>query len=180
MLSDRQIPYVGLVGWSGSGKTTLLETLIAAFDERGVRVGVVKHTHHRNLQTDEPGKDSWRFGKAGAVHTTLWTPDRVVHTHRCRKPLPLSAVLANVHGVDLILVEGYKGGAYPKLEVVRAAQAASNVDDPLLIPDLEGRVACVTDVPDLPWEGPYFDFDDVDALVDFIQRQIMGGAAGDN
>lgn len=178
MLHDGQIPYIGFVGWSGSGKTTLLEALIAEFELRGVRTAVVKHTHHRNLQTDKLGKDSWRFGEAGAVHTSLWAPDRVVHTHRCQEPLPLSAVLAGVHDVDLILVEGYKGDVYLKIEVVRAAQAASNHDDPLLIPDLEGRIACVTDLPDLPFDGPLFGFDELEALADFVQVQARNNIGG--
>ena len=113
MSVEMEIPFVGLVGWSGSGKTTLLEALIAEFDRRGVRVAVVKHTHHRHLQTDSPGADSWRFGQAGAIHTTLWAPDQVVHTHRCRAPYSLAEVLAGVHDVDLIFIEGHKAGAYP-------------------------------------------------------------------
>ena len=178
MWCDHGIPYIGFVGWSSSGKTTLLEALIAEFDRRGMRTAVVKHTHHRNLQTDKPGKDSWRFGQAGAVHTALWTPDRVVQTHRCTEPFTLSEVLAGVHDVDLILVEGYKGGSYHKIEVVRADQAASIQEDPLLIPDLDGRVACVTDIPDLPFDGPTYGFDEIGALADFIvdqTRVVTGG-----
>ena len=173
MRSDGHIPYVGVVGWSGSGKTTLLEALILEFDRRGMRVAVVKHTHHRHLQTDRPGKDSWRFGDVGAVHTALWAPDRVVHTHRWDEVPSLSTVLAGVHNVDLIFVEGYKESHYPKIEVVRAAQAASNDRDPLLIPDLAGRIACVTDVPDLPCTVPTFKFDEVEELADFIQDRVM-------
>jgi len=135
-------------------------------------VAVVKYTHHRHLQTDQPGKDTWRFEQAGAVHTTLWSPDRVVHTHRYARPPSPDLVLQDVHDVDVILIEGYKGGHYPKIEVVRAARVDSHPEDPVLIPDLEDRVACVTDLPDPPFEGPTFPFYQVDALADFILTRL--------
>jgi molybdopterin-guanine dinucleotide biosynthesis protein MobB len=173
MERDGRIPYIGFVGWSGSGKTTLLEALLSEFKRRGLRIAVVKHTHHRNIQTDRQGKDSRRFADAGAVHTTLWAPDRLVHTHRSRDARSLSFVLAGVYDADLILVEGYKGGRYPKIEVVRGAQAASNPDDPLLIPGLDGRLAFVTDMSDLPSAVPTFGFDEVEELADFIENRVM-------
>ena len=37
---------VCIAGWSDSGKTTLIERLIPLLMGRGLRVGVVKHTHH--------------------------------------------------------------------------------------------------------------------------------------
>ncbi len=167
-MSDNEIPIVAFVGRSGAGKTTLLERVIAALDVRGVRVAVVKHTHHTGLATDLPGTDSRRLWEAGAQHTTLWAPDRVAHTHRTASPPTLATVLRDIHDVDVILIEGDKHGALPKIEVVRAA-----VDLALL--DIEGRIACVTDAPDLAWEGPRFGFDDagVAALADFIHKFVV-------
>ena len=77
-------------------------------------------------------------------------------------------VLRDIHDVDVILVEGDKRGPLPKIEVVRAAV------DPALL-DIEGRIACVTDVPALAWDGPRFSFDDggIAALADFIQSTVM-------
>ncbi|NBD35297.1 MAG: molybdopterin-guanine dinucleotide biosynthesis protein B [Chloroflexi bacterium] len=166
--SDNATAIVAFVGRSGAGKTTLLERVIAALDARGVRVAVVKHTHHTGLATDLPGTDSRRLWEAGAQHTTLWAPDRVAHTHRTASPPTLAMVLRDIHDVDVILVEGDKRGDLPKIEVVRAAV------DPALL-DLEGRIACVTDAPALAWDGPRFSFDDagIAALADFIQSTVM-------
>ena len=167
-MSHHDIPIVAFVGRSGAGKTTLLEQVVAALDARGVRVAVVKHTHHTGLATDLPGTDSRRLWEAGAQHTTLWAPDRVAHTHRASTPPTLAAVLRDIHDVDVILVEGDKRGSLPKIEVVRAAV------NPALL-GIEGRIACVTDAPDLAWEGPRFSFDDAGlaALADFIQTTVM-------
>jgi molybdopterin-guanine dinucleotide biosynthesis protein MobB len=161
------IPVVSFVGRSNSGKTTLLEKLIVLLRQRGYRVGVVKHTVRADVETDLPGTDTRRLWEAGAEHVAFVTPDRIVHTRRYTAPPPLEAALADVGDVDLIFIEGFKYGAYPKIEVVRAAR------DPALIPDLEGRVACVTDVPDLRCGVPCFAFDDIVGLVDFVEEQLV-------
>ena len=36
----------GFAGWSGSGKTTLIEQVIPCIAGRGLKVSVIKHTHH--------------------------------------------------------------------------------------------------------------------------------------
>jgi len=158
---------VSFVGRSNSGKTTLLEKLIALLRQRGYRVGVVKHTLRAGVETDLPGTDTRRLWEAGAEHVAFVTPDRIVHTRRYAELPPLEAALAGVGDVDLLLIEGFKYGPYPKIEVVRAAR------DPALIPDLEGRIACVTDVPDLACDGPIFPFDDVAGLADLVERVVI-------
>lgn len=162
------LPVLGFFGRSGSGKTTLLEKVIGELARRGYRVAVLKHTRARNVETDLPGKDTRRLWEAGAAHTAFLVSDRIVHTHRYAAEPPLSEALAGIHDVDLILVEGDKHDALPKLEVVRAAC------DPQPIPEITGRIAYVTDVADLPdAEGlPHFSLEDVPALADFIERQL--------
>ena len=157
---------LSFIGRSNSGKTTLLEKLIPALIRRGYRIAVVKHTLRRDVETDIPGKDTRRLWDAGAAHTTFITPDRIVHTHRCAAEPSLDEALRDIRDVDVILLEGYKGGNLPKIEVIRAAR------DTALIPGLEGRVACVTDVPDLCYDVPRFGFDDIVPLADFIESLI--------
>jgi molybdopterin-guanine dinucleotide biosynthesis protein MobB len=160
------IPYLGFVGHSGSGKTTLLIHLIPELKRRGYDVAVVKYTHHRHVETDLPGKDTRRLWDAGAAHTAFLAQDRVVHTHRYASPPSLEEALVGIHDVDLVLVEGYKGGDYPKVEVVRRA------NHPASLPNVEGRVACITDVGELPWEGPRLALDDVGAVADFVEAWL--------
>lgn len=132
---------LGIVGWSGSGKTTLLEFLIRELSQRAYRLNLIKHSHH-DVQTEPAHKDSARLRMAGAVQTVLVSPFRVVTTHELRGAAEpdLGQLLASLAGADLCLVEGYKGGAIPKLEVHRPALAKP----PLYLQD-PGIIALVSD-----------------------------------
>ncbi|HRT32352.1 MAG TPA: molybdopterin-guanine dinucleotide biosynthesis protein B [Anaerolineae bacterium] len=165
------IPCFSFVGRSGVGKTTVLERVVAALAQRGYRVAAIKHTRHADLETDLPGKDTRRFWDAGAVQTVLITPERVAQVRRVAAPA-LGDVLAGIRDVDVVLVEGDKTGPLPKIEVVRAACA------PDVLPDLVGRIACVTDVPDLSWDGLAFALDADMALANFIEEWIVAAQAG--
>ena len=113
-------PYVmSIVGKSGSGKTTLLERLLPELRRRGLRVGVLKHHHHMS-SFDTPGKDTYRLAEAGAELVVGASPVQVAVFHRTEGSADLDAVIAtHFADVDLVLTEGYKRGAYPKIEVHR-------------------------------------------------------------
>lgn len=137
MLAPHRTPLFALVGYSGSGKTTLLETLVQRWSQQGIRIGVVKHTHH-DIDPDRPGKDSWRHRRAGAAQVTLVGPKRWILTRELSddaqsqtddagKPhhddARLAEVLTAMTGNDLILIEGFKTAGVPKLEVWSSALA---------------------------------------------------------
>jgi molybdopterin-guanine dinucleotide biosynthesis protein B len=113
---------LGVVGWSGSGKTTLLEVLVASLAGDGLRVNVVKHSHH-DVALEPPHKDSARLRRAGAAEVMLASPYRIAIMRELRgapEP-PLADLLRQLAPAGLTLVEGYKWEAFPKLEVYRAA-----------------------------------------------------------
>jgi molybdopterin-guanine dinucleotide biosynthesis protein B len=111
---------LGVVGWSGSGKTTLLEYLVGQLAAEGVRVNVIKHSHH-DIVLEPPHKDSARLRTAGAAEVMIASPYRFAIQHELRgAPEPsLEENLARLAPADLTLVEGYKWAAIPKLEVFR-------------------------------------------------------------
>jgi len=131
----------GFAGWSGSGKTTLIERIIPRLTARGVRVSVIKHAHH-GFDVDKPGKDSWRHREAGASEVLLVSDQRWVLMHELRdEPEPgLHAQLRCLSRCDLVLVEGFKDVAIPKIEVHRPSQGR-----PLLHPGNPAIVAVATD-----------------------------------
>ena len=155
----------GIAGYSGAGKTMLLESILPLLTAHGLRVSVLKHTHH-DFDLDRPGKDSFRHRQAGAIEVLLAGGRRWVLMHELRdSPEPtLSAHLACFSPCDLVLVEGFKHEAIPKLEVYRPANGKPPLwpDDPLI-------VAVASDVPaigtGLP---PWFDVNDSQAIVRFI------------
>ena len=112
----------GITGYSGAGKTTLLEALIPLFVARGLRVSLIKHTHH-DFDIDTPGKDSWRLREAGCAEVMLLSNRRwaLMHELRSAAEPDLAEQIALLSPCDLVLIEGYKEAPYPKLEVHRAA-----------------------------------------------------------
>jgi molybdopterin-guanine dinucleotide biosynthesis protein B len=113
---------VGLAGWSGAGKTTLIERLIPYFTAQGLLVSTIKHAHH-DVEIDRPGKDSYRHREAGASEVLLASSSRIVLMQELRgapEP-PLPALIARLAPVDLVLIEGFRAAACPKVEVHRSA-----------------------------------------------------------
>ena len=69
-------PIISIVGRSGSGKTTLLESLIAELKKRGLKVAVVKHSHHAD-DLDSAAKDTWRLTRAGSALSAINSLDHL-------------------------------------------------------------------------------------------------------
>jgi molybdopterin-guanine dinucleotide biosynthesis protein B len=157
---------IGLAGWSGSGKTTLLTKVIPCIVARGLKVSTIKHAHH-SFDIDQPGKDSHIHRMAGATEVLVGSGRRwaIVHELRGEAEPTLAALLEKVSPVDLVLVEGYKGGSHPKLEVYRAA-----VGKPLLYPDDPAIVAIASDEPLPGARVPVVDLDDVERISDILLR----------
>lgn len=107
----------GVTGWKNTGKTHLMERLVAEFCARGLAVSTIKHAHHAT-DIDQPGRDSYRHRAAGAREVILASGQRWALMHELRgAPEPdLEVLIAHLVPVDLVLVEGYKAGAHPKIE----------------------------------------------------------------
>jgi len=157
----------GLAGWSGSGKTTLLEKLLPLFVAHGLRVATIKQAHH-DVDLDQPGKDSYRHRAAGASEVLLTSSARWALLHELRdEPEPgLAQHLARLSPCDLVLVEGFKQEALPKLEIHRPANGKA-----LLYPGDRHIIAIASDAPlDAPL--PSFDLDDPAAIAGFILHHL--------
>lgn len=116
-------PAVAFVGLSGSGKTTLIERLVPALVARGRRVAVLKHSSDAH-PLDKPGSDTQRFTDAGAHAVAFVTPEG---TQLLSGFADEAAALGHVQGLaaaDLVLVEGWKRGPLPKIEVRRPGAPA--------------------------------------------------------
>ena len=117
-------PAVCIVGRKNSGKTTLTVALAAELGRRGRRVATIKHGHHA-FETDEPGRDSWRHFNEGRAEATIMAgTGKVALVMRIDgepDPERLIAELYAGRGYDIVLIEGWKHGALPKIEVFRRA-----------------------------------------------------------
>jgi len=155
---------IGLAGWSGSGKTTLLTKVIPRLTARGLSVSTLKHAHHA-FDVDQPGKDSHSHRMAGASEVLVGSAARwaLVHELRGTAEPTLADLLGKLSPVDLVIVEGYKREAHPKLEVHRAA-----VRKPLLHPEDPHIIAIAADQPVPQAKVPVIALDDVEAVVDIM------------
>lgn len=154
---------IGLAGWSGAGKTTLLRRLIPALTATGLRISTVKHAHHE-FDIDQPGKDSWEHRQAGATEVLIGSANRWALMHELRgAPEPgLADLLAHLSPVDLVLVEGFKRGPHPKIEVHRHANGK-----PFLHPDDPSIVALASDVAP-PGPISRVGLDDIDGVAALV------------
>jgi molybdopterin-guanine dinucleotide biosynthesis protein B len=156
---------IGLAGWSGAGKTTLLARLIPCLARRGIAVSTVKHAHHA-FDVDTPGKDSYEHRRAGARQVLVSSARRwaLMTELRDGQPEPdLGVLLSRLSPVDLVVVEGFKRDAHPKIEVFRAAN-----DKPWRHPEDPAIRAIASDVPPPPPGSrlPWAHLDDVERIAD--------------
>ena len=154
----------GLAGWSGAGKTTLIEALLSDITARGLRVSTLKHAHH-SFDLDLPGKDSHRHRAAGASEVMVVSANRWAQIHELRgAPEPsFEDMVARLTPVDLLLVEGFKRHAHPKLEIHRPS-----LGKPPLWPEDPDIVAVASDASMPGIRVRWLDLDNSSAIARFI------------
>ena len=162
-----KIPVYSVVAFSGTGKTTMLEKLVVELKSRGIRLAVVKHDAH-DFDIDRAGKDSWRFSQAGADVVAIASGTKAAIMEN--RFVMFEDVIARISGVDLIITEGYKTGAYPKIALRRSATGNDFAVPP------EDCFALMSDTS-VETDAPVFALEDVCGLADFILRDC--GLLGD-
>ena len=160
---------IGLAGWSGSGKTTLITKLVPCLLARGLTVSTLKHAHH-GFDLDKPGKDSFMHRAAGATEVIISSAKRwaILHELRAEEEWDMAALVGKMSPVDLVLVEGFKRDAFPKLEIHRAVNGKPllHLEDPHIV-----AVACDSALP--ASTVPVVDLNDIDAIADLLLKHAV-------
>jgi len=170
------LPLLGFAAYSGTGKTTLLCKLIPLLKTQGIRIAVVKHSHH-HFDIDHPGKDSYELRESGANQIVVASRKRtaiiIEHPDEAEEP-NLERALNNIHydNLDLILVEGFKQAEFPKIELHRQA-----LDKPYLYPDDKNIIAIALDhkleTSNTNKKPTTLDINKPQEIVDFIVENIL-------
>ena len=158
------------------GKTTLLERLVPELTSRGLTVSLIKHSH-KSIDIDRPGKDSYRLREAGCSEVVLLGNERWALMHELRgAPEPsIDYLLGRLQPCDLVLIEGFKHGHFPKVEVWRP-----ELERATLWPQWPGIIGIASDgqraqanlalqEPELAW----FDLADTRAIADAVVEHAI-------
>lgn len=155
---------IAVIGHRASGKTTFLRRLIPVLVARGLRVGTAKHVAP-DVEPDHPGKDTHLHREAGAQRVLLYSDlhGALFWDHDgTTVDVYLEQYMADL---DLVLLEGFKGSRYPKIEIYRTGEP------------LAGRIPVLAVVSDRPVRVP----DgvevlplDPEAVADFLEAEILG------
>ncbi|ABQ20830.1 TPA: bifunctional molybdopterin-guanine dinucleotide biosynthesis adaptor protein MobB/molybdopterin molybdotransferase MoeA [Vibrio cholerae] len=158
------LPLLGFAAYSGTGKTTLLEALLPKLTATGLRIGLLKHAHH-DFDVDKPGKDSYRLRKAGASQMLIASRNRhalITETPDAEAEFDYLLTRFDAEKLDVILVEGCKNIAFPKIELHRA-----EVGKPWLYPHDKNIIAIAADET-VATDLPQMHINDLDAIADFV------------
>jgi molybdopterin-guanine dinucleotide biosynthesis protein MobB len=166
------IKVLGFAAYSGTGKTTLLKQLIPMLREQGLRLAIIKHSHH-DFEIDHPGKDSYELHHAGAIQTLITSKYRsaLISENPTRdEPDFLNTLqLLNLDNIDLVLVEGFRNEEkLPRIELHRPS-----LNKPLIYPQLENIIAIASDTP-LQTHLPLLDLNQIPEISGFILKWLQG------
>lgn len=104
-------------GVKNSGKTTLLEGIVSILNEKGYKAAVIKHDGH-DFVPDVEDTDTDRLRKAGAYGCGIFSKKKWMVIKE-EPEISEEKLMLLFDDADFILLEGFKGSSYPKIEIVR-------------------------------------------------------------
>ncbi|ARJ41939.1 molybdopterin-guanine dinucleotide biosynthesis protein B [Pantoea alhagi] len=163
------LPILAIAAWSGTGKTTLLKQLIPLLKEKGVRPGLIKHTHH-DMDIDIPGKDSYELRKAGADQVLVASQQRwaLMTETPHNRTIDFNFLISRMdkRSLDLILVEGFKDEPIPRIVLCRD-RSEEEIKELL-----DEHVIAVASDCSLDVSVPLLDLNDPTAIAGFIVQWL--------
>ncbi len=161
-------PVFGVTGFKNSGKTTLTSRIVSELTSRGFKVSTIKHAHHA-FDLDHPGRDSFIHREAGAHEVAIVSGWRwaILHELRDEDEPTFDDMLNRLSPCDIVIVEGFKREAYPKIEVRRP-----ELDHPALAHNDSDIVAIACDEPLEEESVPVFCRNEIEKITDFILEHL--------
>ena len=151
---------LSVTGFHGVGKTRVVVAIVRELTRRGYRVGTVKHIPEKDFTIDQRGKDTWAHARAGARLVVSLAPNEFAKIEK--RSAKLEEILEGLHGLDFVIVEGFKGfRGLAKVVVAKNESEVGKLAD-------EFTIACVG------LKGlsiPTFSFGQTKKLVDIVEQK---------
>ncbi|NLP30814.1 MAG: molybdopterin-guanine dinucleotide biosynthesis protein B [Clostridiales bacterium] len=156
---------------SNVGKTTLIVGLVKELKSRGYRIATIKHDAH-DFEIDQEGKDTWKHRQAGADTGLISSKSKIALIKSIETEAALEQLVDMVKDdVDFVIIEGYKGSSFPKIEVYRegVSERRLDIDDTF--------IAVATDSPDaIDDVVVVLDINNYKEIADFLINYFKRGA----
>lgn len=152
-------------GYKNSGKTTVVRRLITALKKEGFRVGTIKHDSH-DFVIDHPGTDTWHHAEAGADVVSITSHAKTAWVEN--RPYAFEELVQDMKKrADIVLIEGFKHGPYPKIVTLK------NKKEMILVEQLKNVKAIYTRFPLHLEEVPVFFENGLDELARFVAGKLV-------
>lgn len=167
----KNLPFaiLGFAARSGTGKTTLIKQLIPILKQKEIRLGLIKHTHHR-VTFDNRGLTKKVFA-SGCDVMAVSADLSLAEWHQKQ---PESALVDAINSyrylpIDLLLIEGFKAAEFPKLELHRQV-----LNQPLLATQDQQIIAIASDNSALSVGSlPILDINDIPAIARWLVSNLL-------
>ena len=136
-MANRKPICVGICGYKKSGKTMLIEQLLEVLIAEGLSAGVIKH-HNEPVEADIPGTDTYRFFQAGADVVGYDGQSLFLRRHQAEGFSLDEELGLFCKKADLVLVEGFKESAIPKIWLLREGESVAPEAVPNVLAALDG------------------------------------------
>ncbi len=183
---------VAVVGRKNSGKTTLVVRLAAELARRGHRVMTIKHGHH-TFNIDPASTDTYRHYHEGhAERVAMVAPDKFALVIRWDAAMGAEEIAERyLSDADVVLCEGFRDSALPRIEVFRESvhaapyytpEAAGSAHYLAVATDREGdalapgEVASAGSLAGVPVVS-FASANWLDYLASLIERRVLGAGS---
>lgn len=147
---------ISITGFKNSGKTTLVRALAQALEEQGLRVGIVKHTHH---SIDVAQTDTAVFSAPGRNVAGVADTQSVVFFNKHLEVQDLLPLL----DAEIILIEGGKNNNWlPRIVCLHHAAEIEDLRPELAIASFGQAFSAVV---------PHFELSQVAALATLVREK---------
>ncbi|HET7627339.1 MAG TPA: molybdopterin-guanine dinucleotide biosynthesis protein B [Bacillales bacterium] len=155
---------VQVVGYKNSGKTTLVAKLVSRLKQSGFRVGTLKHCSD-DFEMDQEGTDTWKHRQAGAEAAAIVSKEKTAFLEN--REVPVEQLLGRMSNLDVVVLEGFKQRAYPKVVIARS------LTDWEELRKLDNIAAVASTVGLQADNVPVFSLDDIENIYKTVLNQLQ-------